>query len=302
VQRYFTAVGFVVSSLLIAACGGPTTAPTPGTGGGGGGGGGGVVEPVNATPAINSLTLKGTRANQPANFADLGETIAVSASVSDAETAVDQLQYVWTSTAGSVTGTGANVTWKAPATAPAASVGVTPASVTITLTVIEKYGSAQQFQHSVSRTAEVALHDSVTEVGTMARQFLLDFSDTNIKDADYVMRNFKAAACPQPSEVQAEREDVIRNYTFFRMQNFRIDLPTVTVNFGGSCPFRGKRGDACAVVGVYWDSIDLRDNSRAPNAGNDIVAAAYSATDRRWWLCASDYDGRNLLTGARITR
>ena len=26
--------------------------------------------------------------------------------------------------------------------------------------------------------------------------------------------------------------------------------------------------------------------------GDDIVAASYSVSGRRWWLCASDYDGK----------
>jgi len=133
----------------------------------------------------------------------------------------------------------------------------------------------------------------------MSRQFLLDFSDTNIKDADYIMRNFKAAACPEPHEVQSERDDVIKNYTYYRMMNFRVDQPAVFVNFGVTWTlFRSKKGDAAAVVGVMWDSIDTRDNTRTPNAGTDIIEAAYSSADRRWWLCASDYNGRNLLTGA----
>lgn len=306
-RRYAAAVALaVLSAALIVACGGSPSGPTPGTGGNGGnggvGGGGGVVEPPNTVPVIGSIAIQGTRAKEPANFADLGETLPVTATVTDAETAVDQLQFVWTATAGTFSGTGASVSWKAPSAAPAPATGVTPATVTITLTVIEKYGATLQLQNSTSKTAEVSLHDSVTEVGTMSRQFLVDFSDTNLKDPDFIMRNFKAAACPQPSEVQSERDDVVKNYTFYRMQNFRIDQPAVTVNFGGVCPFRGKRGDACAVVGVFWDSIDTRDNSRVPNAGNDIIAAAYSTLEKRWWLCASDYDGKNLLTGARISR
>lgn len=289
---------------LAGACGGsPPAAPTPG--GGGGGGGFPTTPPANNVPVIESITVQGTRTRQPANFADLGESIPVSATVKDAETAVDQLVYTWTATTGSFTGTGANVTWVAPATAPVVVQGATPASVTITLTVTEKYGhpgGPLSFEHIVSKTAPVALHDSVKEVGDMSRQFLLDFSDTNIKDADYIMRNFgSAATCPEPGEVVSEREDVIRNYTFFRMQNFSIGPAAVTVNFGGTCPFRGRRGDACATVPVFWDSIDIRDNSRTPNAGHGIIAAAYSPKDVRWFLCASNYDGRNLLTGARMS-
>jgi hypothetical protein len=184
--------------------------------------------------------------------------------------------------------------------------GLTPANVTITLTIAEKFGhpgGPLSFEQSVWHTVNVALHDSAKEVGDMSRQFLLDFSDTSIKDANYIMRNFgSAATCPEPGEVDSEREDVIRNFTFFRMQNFNIGTPSVTINFGGTCPFRGRRGDACASVPVFWDSIDTRNNTRTPTVGTDIIAAAYSPKDLRWFLCASNYDGRNLLTGARISR
>lgn len=307
----------LLTSLVVAvvatagACGGsnPVTPTPPPTGGGGGGGGGGNQNPpANNPPVIESIAVQGSRVRQPANFADLGESIAVSAKVRDDETAIDQLVYTWTATTGSFTGTGANVTWVAPSVAPAAVQGATPASVTITLTLTEKYGhpgGPLSFEQSVSKTAPVALHDSVKEVGDMSRQFLLDFSDTNIKDADYILRNFGTPAiCPEPGELAAERDDVIRNFTFYRMQNFNIGPAAVTVNFGGLCPVPNgnRKGDACARVPVFWDSIDIRDNSRTPNAGTDIVAAAYSPKDSRWFLCASNYDGRNLLTGARITR
>jgi hypothetical protein len=290
------------AAVLMAACGSPTpVTPTPNPGGGvnGGSGNGGATPPANNLPVIDSITIQGTRPRQPASFADAAEIIPVSAKVRDDETAVDQLVYTWTATAGTISGTGANVTWTAPASVPA------PVDVTITLTLIEKYGHVGgplSFEQTVSKTAGLSLHDSIREVGTISRQFLLDFSDTNIKDASYIMRNFGGAGtCPDPHEVQLERDDVINNFTNYRMLNFLIDQPLVRVNFGGTCA-SGKRGDACAVVPVFWDSVDLRTNTRQPTAGEDTVAAAYSAKDSRWWLCASSYSGRNLITGARVNR
>jgi hypothetical protein len=266
---------------IIAACGGtsspspvPTPLPTPTP-----------TPPANSLPVIDGISIQGTHSQEPANFADAGERVVVTAKVRDAETASDQLQYAWSAASGTFTGSGAAVTWTAPAAVPV------PLDVTITLKVTEKYGSSQQFEHSVEGSAALSLHDSAKEVGAMSRQFLLDFSDTNIKDADFIMRNFKASVCPQPGEVASERADVIKNFTFYRMIAFRVDEPIVTVAFGSTCPFRGKKGDACAAAGVMWDSVDTRDNSRNPNFGSDIVAAAYAAGDKRWWLCASDYDG-----------
>lgn len=272
-------------ALLIAACGGGPTRPTPG---GGNNGGGNQQPPPDTLPVIESITIQGTRPKEPANFADVGETIAVTAKVHDDETAVDQLQFEWSAPAGTFSGTGASVTWQAPATA------VTPADVTITLKVVERYGNpggTPTFQHDVTGTAKLSLHDSMKEVGDMARQFLVDFSDTTIRDVDRIMRNFARSRCPDPREIDSERDDVTNNRKNFRIVSSRIGAAAVTVRFGGTCPFRAKQGDACAVIPSFWDSIDLRDNSRGAVDGNDIVAAVYAPQDARWWLCASDFDG-----------
>jgi hypothetical protein len=292
---------------LAGSCGGgPNIGPTPppggGNGGGGGGGGGNPNPPANSQPVIETITVQGTRPGQPANFADLGESIAVSGKVRDAETPIDQLVYTWTATTGTFTGTGANVTWQAPATAPVAVEGLTPATVTITLTITEKFGHPGQplsFEQSVWTTTSVALHDSVKEVGDMSRQFLLDFSDTNIKDANYILRNFGSTSfCPDPQAVIDERFDVTRNFTEYRMTNFGIGQAATTVSFGGRCPVFGSRGDACAVVPVFWDSIEIKTGKRSFSSGNDIIAAAYSTSEKRWWLCASNYQIFTVI-GAR---
>jgi hypothetical protein len=272
----------------MSACGGAPARPSPNPGGNNGGN---QQPPPNNLPVIESITIQGTRPKEPANFADVGDTLAVTAKVHDDETPVDQLQYEWTAPAGTFSGTGARVTWQAPATAS------TPVELTITLKVVEKYGTPPTFQHDVTATARLSLHDTAKEVGEMSRQFLLDFSDTNIKDANLIMRNFGGAGtCPDPREVDSERHDVTEHYTNFVMMNFRIGTPTVTLRFGGVCPFRDKQGDACAVVPSLWDSIDKRTNTRGTVDGNDIIAAAYSTRDARWWLCASDYDA-HLVTG-----
>jgi hypothetical protein len=254
-------------------------------------GGGGATPPPNNTPVIQGITIQGSRAMQPPNFADIGEAIDVAATVRDDETAVEQLQYVWSAPVGTFSGTGAKVSWHAPASIQA------PNEVTIRLEVVEKYGQNQMFEHRASSTATLSLHDSVKEVGDMSRQFLLDFSDTNIKDTAYIMRNFAAPAqCPQPSEVLEERDQVTNHHTNFRMIDFRIGVPSVTVSFGGSCAITGKRGDACAVVPAFWHSMNLQTNRPERVDGDDILAAIYSTADSRWFLCASNYIGRSLLS------
>ncbi len=279
-RRLPSLVTTTLFAVLLAACGGSPTSPKP------------PVPPppvvnppANIVPTIDSIAVQGRRTRQPARFADLKETIDVTATVRDPETSIEELTYQWTATAGTFTGSGRVVTWTAPDTA------TTPGKVTITLKVIEYYGHPGQprnFSQEVSATVEVALHDSVNEVRRMSEQFLLDFSDTNIKDWQYIMRNFNASACPNPATVEAEKSDVIRHYTEFEMINSRVGDGRVTVNFGGFCPFRGAQGDACAVVPVFWDSRN-KDGQRAVVEGEDIIAAAYSTKDLRWYLCASDF-------------
>jgi hypothetical protein len=277
-------------ALAVAACGsdppiGPSPPPPP------------PPPPVNTVPVITSITVQGTRPRQPANFADVGETVPVTAVVTDAETAPELLQYNWTATVGSFTGTGAKVSWVAPA----AAVTVTPAAVTITLQVVERFGT--NLQNTVTRTAPVALHDSVKEVGDMSRQFLIDFSDTDLDNATYIMRNFgNAQTCPDPGELIDERDQVISHYTNFRMVDFTIGLATVSVNFGGVCAISGKQGDACAVVPARWNSIDLRVPNARPQEVNglDRIAASYARNEGRWRLCASNYYGATL-SGSRTS-
>jgi hypothetical protein len=279
------AAACAAAALLVWGCGG-----SPSTPGGvppppGGGGTPPPPPPSNNAPTIQSISVKGTRPNEPANFADAGETVQVTADVKDDETPVAQLQYNWSAPTGTFSGTGANVTWQAPADVPQ------PTEVVVKLEVVEKYGTAGAFENRVSATAAVSLHDSIREVGGMARQFLLDFSDSSIRDVDYIMRNFgSAATCPDVREVEGERDDVTDDRREFQILNSRIGDPRVTVNFGGVCPYLGKAGDACAVVPSYWQSRELATGVVGAVDGDDIVAAAYSKADKRWWLCASSYD------------
>ena len=245
------------------------------------------LPPANAPPVIGSIAAQGSRPGQPANFADLGQSIAVSATVTDAETPSDQLEYHWSATLGTLSGSGRSVTWQAPA------IASTPITVTITLRVVERYGVDGIFQHEVTGTRAVSLHDSAREVGEMARRFLDEFSkpQTN-KDWQDVMRDFSRTRCPDPREFDDERRSVENHYANFVMHSYEIGAPTVAVNFGGACTFN-IAGDACASARVRWDSTGP--GGRRVTSGVDYLSAVYSATDARWWLCSSRFDGDTSL-------
>jgi hypothetical protein len=257
-----------------------------------------VTPPPNNLPVIDSITIQGKRSKEPANFADLGESVPVTAKVRDDETPVDQLEYQWSATAGTFTGTGASVVWVAPAAATA------PVDVTMTLKVVEKYGypgGPLSFSHDVSGNATLSLHDSTKEVGDMAHQFLLDFSDSSIRDVAYIMRNFD----PSCKGTQQETQEVADNRKLFQIHRSTVGTTSVTVNFGDNfCPIPGRiqRGDACSVTPVFWDSTYLPNGSRDTVVGNDWVAAYYRPQLKAWKLCDSQFDGHKALAFSRFIR
>lgn len=252
----------------------------------------------NAPPVIGAFTVQGTRPNEPANFADVSEEVPVNAVVTDADSTgrVGDLEFFWTAGVGTFIGSGTSVVWKAPASIDA------PTVVTLTLEVVETYSSeGKNVENRVTSSTTVSLHDSVKEVGDMAVQFLRDFSDTGIKDASYVMRNFEPT-CYGTADETADVAQHILNYT---VTKWRVEAPATTIAFGGSCPFRAplRPGDACVQVRTFWASTANRnvydifgnlifkpgDTSTA--SGVDQVVAMYYKNQNRWRLCASDFNG-----------
>lgn len=277
------------AAALIAGCGGSPNSPAP------------LAQPQQLTsqpaaPAppnnpsvIDSLTARGRRAKEPAGFADLGEAVDLTARVHDDETPVEDLEFQWSAPVGTFEGSGANVTWRAPDTAE------TPLPVSITLKVVEKYGypgAAKTYQQDVSSSVTVSLHDSRTELSDMSRQFLLDFSDSNIRDVSYIMRNFQAG-CWGTAEETAQ---VAENRRRYRIVESRVGDASTTVNFGIQCPYgprdSRKIGDACTAVPVFWRSLDMdKGNAQERVAGTDWLTSVYNTDKQRWFLCDSSFEG-----------
>ena len=252
---------------------------------------------TNTAPVILSITAQGIRSKEPADFADVGESIPIAAIVQDAETPVDRLQLQWSATAGTIVGSGPNVTWQAPGSGTLS----TPIDVMVTLTVVESYtcgGQTATLQNTVSATHTISLHDSLKEVGDMATQFLLDFSDSSITDVSYVMRNFEPTCYGTASETL----DVTDNRKKFTIQRFSVGPATVTEPFGdtdcrvpGLLPGDTQHGAACVNNKVHWESTIIQSGPYQGDQqiadGIDWISASYYAALKAWKLCDSRFTG-----------
>ena len=245
---------------------------------------------TNVPPTISGISSRSSRPNVPNRFADLDETITVTATVTDPETPIDQLRFEWTAEAGTMAGTGREATWRAPAQA------ATPATVRLTLTVVETYqttnsqGLPASAEHRVTGTFDVRLHASAKEVRDLAVEFLVDFSLQ--RPPEQVVRGF-SDSCRGKGE---ELEDVRKNQREMTIVGFTVEPnPPVEIAFGGVCRDRGRTGDACAYVPVRWESIEKANGRRWVTVGTDQVNAIYESD--RWRLCDSDFFGTATVNG-----
>lgn len=237
----------------------------------------------NASPLITRIRARGTRPGIPYQFADLGEEINIVATVEDPDTPLDQLVYEWRATGGTISGTGSTVRWRAPDSG--------TQDYTLTLTVIDRYkvdgpnGTSVTLETRVDGTTSISVHDSMKEIGDMAREFLVDFSLQ--RPESVILKNFTVSpGCPKGRA--AEASDVQVNQSTFTIQSYTIGTPDVKVGFAGACRYRSRLGDACAYVPSVWNSLD-RSKNNAPTVadGTDQVTAMYEGN--RWYLCDSDF-------------
>jgi hypothetical protein len=229
-------------------------------------------------PVILSITARGSRPNQPERFADLGEEITVTATVQDSDTPAANLTFGWGSAGGgTITGNGSSIRWRAPQSF------TTPGTITISLSVSDGGATAQG-------NVVVRVHDSVKEVGDMAKLFLEDFSRQSLPP-EQVVRNFGEGCGLGGQGKENELLDVQNNQRTHDITQWTVGSPTVTINFGGVCPFRARLGDACAALPVTWTSTCIMetrlDGTKVCTLGQvervtgiDQVTAAYAAATR----------------------
>lgn len=253
---------------------------------------GGFTYVLGQAPVIQAIVARGSRANEPERFADLGEEITVTATVQDGDTPPGGLTYGWAAPSGTFTGTGASVKWRAPQTM------TTPGTVSLSLSVSDGGSTA-------TGGIVVRVHDSAKEVGDMARLFLEDFSRQTLAPEE-IVRNFREGCGVGGEGKENELWDVRNNQRTDKISQWSVGSPRVTVEFGGVCPFRAREGDACAQVRVDWITTCINetryDGSRVCTFGvtshivaDDQLTATYA--DNRWWLCDSDIGPNMTLKG-----
>lgn len=256
---------------------------------------------LNLAPTISNLRTVGSRANQPSLFVDLSEEVQLLATVSNAETGA-ALSYAWTVSAGTVSGTGSTAIWKLPSI-----LATTPAPLAVTLTVTETYSEAGLQHRNVSTASTLAnAHDSQSEILNKGFQFLDRFSQSSVP-LDFVIAEF-SPTCDDGVGRRDEAHDVDENRrNYLELPGYTVrTLPPATFNFGGRCPFRSRKADACARFDTRWFVRFLIDvyeengtfvgpkNSTAVSAGVDFVTAV--AEGGQWKLCHSDWQGESQVT------
>ena len=253
---------------------------------------------ANRPPVIGAFRSIGSRNNQPSGFADIDETVQVLATVTDSETSNASLTYAWTAP-GTLTPSGPTLTWKVPGSIS----GGTPATVSVGLTVTEKFteGSVTHTQ-STSGSFPVRVHDSQKEIMDAGEEFLLLFSDST-KSTNEVLRSF-STTCDGGKGRLNEANDVDRNRAQY-IQNFAaaraVRRPPATFNFVRQGCFPAGRQqpntDACSSYTVHWEVTSRSTGRKETTDGIDYVSAVLE--NDRWLLCHSDFVGTvtNTLTG-----
>lgn len=222
---------------------------------------------VNNAPRILALTVSTDRV-------EVGEEVTLTVNVADDESAADALSYEWTAPAGSITGTGRIVRWRAP------TGGSVPTNYRISVVVVDKYSAGPPpLEHRVSGQSQpVYVDDSPRTVETMAVQFLNEFGDNDLSP-EYCVRNFSDTC----SGKRREREDIADVRAGFTVQQVKLGTPRVTVN--------STRTNATVRVECAFTSFDKAKKTTVVAAGTcelTLVNQSY-----RWWLCDSSMHDRN---------
>jgi hypothetical protein len=267
----------LLAGVLTSGCGGSSSSPTP------------VSQssssrppssglPVNVAPVIESIKPSSDRVEVDAE-------ITLTAEVRDQETPIEQLKFDWQADAGSFSGDGAVVKWRAPKDIK------TPADFELRLAVTEIYdspnGAGVRSQNVTTGSVPgIRVHNSNKELEDLSIQFLTDFAHSNVS-ASTCVRDF-TDSCKGKSD---ERGDIEANRAHFDILNYSLTTKSVVVasssvsaNMVVACSFTSRvkacdPGDKTCVIGDVGTA-----------RGDCILTGKYE--NRRWWLCDSHFAGR----------
>ena len=229
---------------------------------------------AGAPPVIQSMVAQGTRSKEPAQFADLNESVNVTATVTDADTTAASLQYTWTADLGTM-----------PAPAPRSR-----GRPRQRRDAHQGHDHPQRQRrgkrgHRYDRHQPARLDEGDWRYRhALPRQLLEDRSPGRHGDEGLHDRL---------SRDRGERQDVINNRAGFVITSWNVQPPQVTVGFGAGCQtLHGLRQEMAARYSqVRWDSNKVGGGTDSVE-GVDRIAAVFLSD--RWWLCSSDFDGHHL--------
>jgi len=233
---------------------------------------------TNKPPVVQSI-VTGT------NRAEVATEIALSAVLLDQGTNPSSLEYGWSATGGTFSGTGPSVRWRAPVTA-------TPPAHEISLTVVERYtssgggsggGRPQQIENRTSAIAHVYVNNSPAELGGLAFTFIDDFIHTERTPA-YAVRNFSDNCRGKADELG----DVVRNRAEFVIDPTAssFTLRSITYNTPANVPTQATF--ATVRLNCHFVSTSRVTGITGPADGICRLTNVYEHF--RWRLCESLFD------------
>jgi len=213
--------------------------------------------------------------------AEINGRIELTAVVSDPETDPANLQYEWTATGGSFTGSGRSVVWNAPGTA-------SPALHELKLTVVDRYtttdadGRSQTKENRVSRTATAHMNDSQAELSALALTFLDDFVHPD-RSPEFCVRNFSDNCRGKVEELN----DIQRNRSLYIIDparsSFRIS--SIGYNTAGNVPTQATF--ATVLAPCEFGSTEKSTGTFGVAKGTCRLTNVYE--DFKWRLCESNF-------------
>ncbi len=227
---------------------------------------------LNDAPILTALTTASPRV-------EANEDVAVAASVTDAETPIDQLSYQWSAAPvnGEFAGTGRNVRWRAP------RLQRTPDLYSLNLLVTETYTSAgRTAENKVLKSVAIHYNDSPTEITRIGVRFLTQlFPDFSVSPQAAV-QDF-TDSCDEKAK---EFSDVTNNRINFHILSgtytevqVDLDATKTSADVSGLCTF----------VDIPEDPNNPFYGKRESVSGTCTLTAVYE--NWRWFLCSSHFKG-----------